>query len=72
MPRKKDQTIGFRLDSNLKAALHIIARRETRSISQQVEHFIKQGIIYYSEQNRDIISIKQYLEDEQQDIKIKK
>ena len=72
MPRKKDQTIGFRLDSTLKEALNKIARRETRSISQQVEHFIKQGIIEYSERNPDIVSLKKFLADEQQDTPIKK
>lgn len=51
MVTKKDQTIGFRLDSALKEALNQIALKETRSVSQQVEHFIKQGISNYIMEN---------------------
>ena len=51
MDSKKNQTIGFRVAESLKETLGRIAEKETRSISQQVEHFVKLGIINYLENN---------------------
>lgn len=51
MDSKKNQTIGFRVAESLKKTLGRIAAKETRSISQQVEHFVKLGIINYLENN---------------------
>lgn len=44
---KKNQAIGLRVAKSLKEDLGRIAARETRSVSQQVEHFVKQGIKKY-------------------------
>lgn len=51
MDSKKNQTIGFRVAESLKEILGLIADRETRNISLQVEHFVKQGIINYIKDN---------------------
>lgn len=47
MDTKKTQAIGFRIAKSLKETLGWIAERETRSVSRQVEHFIKKGIEKY-------------------------
>jgi hypothetical protein len=47
MSAKKSQTIGFRVEESLKETLGRIGKRETRSVSQQVEHFVRQGIQEY-------------------------
>lgn len=49
--RKKTHAIGLRVVESLKEKLGWIAERETRSVSQQVEHFIKQGIEKYLTDN---------------------
>ena len=51
MGTKKSQTIGFRVSESLKETLGMIAAKETRTVSLQVEHFIKQGIREYLENN---------------------
>ena len=51
MEEKKTSIIGFRVHESLKEQLSAIAGRETRSISQQVEHFVRQGIRQYLKDN---------------------
>ena len=51
MVMKKTQTIGLRVEESLKETLGKIAERETRSTSQQVEHFVRQGIQEYLKSN---------------------
>jgi hypothetical protein len=51
MAMKKNQAIGLRIPESLKETLGLIAEKETRSVSQQAEHFIKQGIEKYREDN---------------------
>lgn len=51
MSTKKSQSIGLRVEESLKETLEIIAKRETRSVSQQVEHFVRQGIREYAKSN---------------------
>ena len=53
MEEKKTSIIGFRVHESLKEQLAGIADRETRSISQQVEHFVRQGIREYLKANPD-------------------
>jgi hypothetical protein len=53
MEEKKTSIIGFRVHESLKKQLATIAERETRSISQQVEHFVRQGIREYERANPD-------------------
>lgn len=47
MGSKKSQTIGFRIKESLKDTIGSIAERETRTVSLQVEHFVRQGIREY-------------------------
>lgn len=51
MGTKKSETIGIRVDKSLKETLGRIAGSETRSISQQVEYFVRQGIKEYLKNN---------------------
>jgi hypothetical protein len=51
MAMKKNQAIGLRVPESLKETLGMIAEKETRSVSQQAEHFIKQGIEKYVQEN---------------------
>jgi hypothetical protein len=51
MEEKKTSIIGFRVQESLKEQLSAIADRETRSVSQQVEHFVRQGIREYLKAN---------------------
>lgn len=51
MEPKKIATITFRLSPELKEALGLIAEVEVRSVSQQVEYFIKTGIRQYIRRN---------------------
>ena len=53
MGTKKSQTIGFRVVESLKETLGMIAERETRTVSLQVEHFVRQGIREYLKNNPD-------------------
>jgi hypothetical protein len=51
MGEKKAQAIGLRVGESLKKTLNEIAKKETRSVSQQVEHFVKLGIEEYLKKN---------------------
>ena len=53
MEEKKTSIIGFRVQESIKEQLAAIAERETRSVSQQVEHFVRQGIREYLKANPD-------------------
>jgi predicted DNA-binding protein len=53
MSEKKTEMIAFRVPETLKKQLNKIADRETRSTSQQVEHFVRQGIKEYLKANPD-------------------
>ena len=53
MEEKKTSIIGFRVQESLKELLAAIADRETRSISQQVEHFVRKGLREYLKANPD-------------------
>ena len=53
MEEKKTSIIGFRVQESLKDQLSAIADRETRSVSQQVERFVRQGIREYLKANPD-------------------
>ena len=53
MEEKKTSIIGFRVQESIKDQLAAIAERETRSVSQQVEHFVRQGIRAYLVANPD-------------------
>ncbi len=53
MESKKSHTIGFRLKKSLKETIGLIAERETRTVSLQVEHFVRQGIRDYLDENPD-------------------
>ena len=53
MEEKKTSIIGFRVQESIKDQLAAIAERETRSVSQQVEHFVRQGIREYLKANPD-------------------
>ena len=53
MEEKKTSIIGFRVQESLKEQLSAIADRETRSVSQQVEHFVRQGLRKYLKANPD-------------------
>jgi hypothetical protein len=53
METKKTAIIGLRITEELKDAVAQIARKETRSLSQQVEHFVRKGINDYLESNPD-------------------
>ena len=51
--RKKTAQLNVRLSPALRDALTLCATRETRSVSQQVEHFIKAGLSKYAESHPD-------------------
>lgn len=53
MGENKTSIIGFRVQESLKEQLSAIADRETRSISQQVEHFVRKGLREYLKANPD-------------------
>jgi hypothetical protein len=53
MSEKKTEMIAFRVPESIKKQLNKIADRETRSTSQQVEHFVRQGIKEYLKLNPD-------------------
>jgi len=53
MSEKKTEMIAFRVPESIKKQLNKIADRETRSTSQQVEHFVRQGIREYLKANPD-------------------
>ena len=50
---KKTAQIGIRVSPALRDALALCATREIRSISQQAELFIREGLLRYSEQHSD-------------------
>lgn len=51
MSKRKSEQIGLRVEESLKKTLEKIAYRETRTVSQQVEHFVKQGLKDYFKKN---------------------
>ena len=51
--RKKTAQLNVRLNPALRDALTLCATRETRSVSQQVEHFIKEGLLKYAASHSD-------------------
>lgn len=53
MAEKKTIQVGIRMTQALRDAVALCAARETRSISQQIEHFIHQGLEKYSQDNPD-------------------
>ena len=53
MSEKKTEMIAFRVPESIKKQLAAIAERETRSTSQQVEHFVRRGISEYLKANPD-------------------
>ena len=53
MSEKKTEMIAFRVPETLKKQLTKIADRETRSTSQQVEHFVRKGLKEYLKANPD-------------------
>ena len=53
MSEKKTEMIAFRVPESIKKQLVKIAERETRSTSQQVEHFVRLGIQEYLKTNPD-------------------
>jgi hypothetical protein len=55
MSDKKTVQIGIRVTEDLRDAVALCAIRETRSISQQVEHFIKQGLREYHLNHPDFL-----------------
>ncbi len=54
MNETKSEAIGLRVKKSLKMTLNKIAEKETRSVSQQVEHFVKEGIKDYLEKNPEL------------------
>lgn len=50
---KKTAQIGIRVTPAFRDALALCAAREIRSISQQAELFIREGLLRYHEQNPD-------------------
>jgi metal-responsive CopG/Arc/MetJ family transcriptional regulator len=50
---KKATTVSVRFPQHVYDDLSKIAARETRSLSQQVIHFVKQGIASYESQKGD-------------------
>lgn len=54
MRSRKEQVIGLRVEKSLKNTIAKIAGKETRSISQQVEHFVKLGIEDYLKNHPDL------------------
>jgi hypothetical protein len=54
MQSKKSETIGIRVTEELKEVVNVIAQWETRSLSQQAEHFIKVGIREYCQDNPEL------------------
>jgi hypothetical protein len=46
-------SVAFRIPESIKTQLTKIAARETRSTSQQVEHFVRQGLREYLKANPD-------------------
>ena len=55
MEAKKNASITIRIAEDLRDAVSLCAIRETRSISQQVEHFIKQGLHEYHIEHPDFL-----------------
>ena len=53
MSEKKTEMIALRVPESIKKQLVKIAERETRSTSQQVEHFVRLGIKEYLKTNPD-------------------
>ncbi|MEW5819342.1 MAG: hypothetical protein AB1782_04065 [Cyanobacteriota bacterium] len=53
-PKKSLNQISVRLSSDIKSQIEKIALYETRSTSQQIEHFIKKGIENYLKKNPNI------------------
>jgi len=49
MPINKTVQIGIRVTPEMKIAIQTIARKESRSLSQQILHFVKAGIQKSSE-----------------------
>jgi len=49
MSNNKTVQIGIRVTPGMKAAIQMIARKESRSLSQQILHFVKAGIQKSSE-----------------------
>ena len=61
--RKSDTQISVRLNIKIKEELERIAELETRSISQQAEHFIKIGIQNYCNDNLKTSELDNYTEE---------
>ena len=53
---KKDVLTSFRLEKALKDKLKVIADQETRSMSAQMERFIKIGVGKWEKENGTIVS----------------
>lgn len=53
MTSNKSATIGIRISDSIKEILSEIAARESRSVSQQAEYFIKQGVNKYIKEHQD-------------------
>lgn len=51
MATKKSTSLTFRMSDDVREALALVAAREDRTMSMQVERFIKSGLVEYGEQN---------------------
>lgn len=51
MAEIKNIQVGIRMTQKLRDAIALCAFQETRSISQQIEHFIHQGLERYSKEH---------------------
>lgn len=54
--KKKDVLTSFRLEKTLKEKLRVIADKETRSMSAQMERFVKIGVVKWEQENGSITS----------------
>jgi predicted transcriptional regulator len=62
--KKKTNNICFRCSDDFKSALSLISQRETRSVSMQVEHYVRAGMALYLERNsEDADIIRRAMED---------
>jgi predicted DNA-binding protein len=52
---KKSNTFTFRLSDDVKTALQIVAKREDRTMSMQIERFIKLGLQDYASENPSVL-----------------
>lgn len=53
MIERKTVQVGIRMTQALRDAVALCAARETRSMSQQIEHFILQGLERYRSEHPD-------------------